>query len=70
MIEADEFREKFLPLHPCLYRTAYVLLGNAQDAEDMVQEAYLKLWNKRNELKSGQAARPTASRWCVTSALT
>lgn len=26
------------------------MMGNAQDAEDLVQEAYLKLWNKRNEL--------------------
>lgn len=25
-------------------------MGNAQDAEDMVQEAYLKLWNKRGQL--------------------
>ena len=25
-------------------------MGNVQDAEDMVQEAYLKLWKKRDEL--------------------
>ena len=62
MIEADEFREKFLPLHPCLYRTAYALLGNAQDAEDMVQEAYLKLWNKRNELE----IRASSKAYCNT----
>ena len=31
-------------------RVAFRLTGNPQDAEDMVQEAYLKLWNKRDEL--------------------
>lgn len=49
-MDAAEFKRQFLPCHPKLYRIAFRLLGNAQDAEDMVQEAYLKLWNKRNEL--------------------
>lgn len=62
MIEADEFREKFLPLHASMYRAAYALLGNEQDAEDMVQEAYLKLWNKRNELE----IRTNVGAYCIT----
>ena len=50
MIEADEFREKFLPLHASMYRAAYALLGNEQDAEDMVQEVMLRLWSMRDSL--------------------
>lgn len=62
MIEADEFRKKFLPLHASMYRAAYALLGNAEDAEDMVQEAYLKLWNKRDELE----IRTNVGAYCIT----
>lgn len=40
----------FLPCHSKLYGVAYRLLENAEDAEDLIQEAYLKLWSKRNEL--------------------
>lgn len=60
-MNADEFRQAFLPLHARLYRAAYILLENSQDAEDIVQEAYLKLWNKRNELD----IRSNAAAYCV-----
>lgn len=60
-MNAGEFKEAFLPLHARLYRAAYALLENAQDAEDIVQEAYLKLWNKRNELD----IRSNAAAYCV-----
>lgn len=49
-MDAEEFKLRFLPLHTQLYRTAFRLMGNAMDAEDMVQEAYLKLWERRNDL--------------------
>lgn len=49
-MDAQEFKARFLPLHPALYRAAYALMQNAEDAEDIVQEAYLKLWNKRDGL--------------------
>ena len=49
-MDANDFKQRFLPYHRKLYRVAFLQLGNAQDAEDMVQEAYLKLWQKRNEL--------------------
>ena len=51
-MDANDFKRKFLPYHRKLYRAAFHLMGNAQDAEDMVQEAYLKLWKRRNELPS------------------
>lgn len=49
-MDTREFKQRFLPLHTRLYRAAFRLMGNAMDAEDMVQEAYLKLWERRNGL--------------------
>lgn len=49
-MDAESFKKMYLPYHQKLYRVAYRLLGNSCDAEDMVQEAYLKLWHKREEL--------------------
>ena len=62
-MDANDFKRKFLPYHRKLYRAAFQQLGNAQDAEDMVQEAYLKLWQRRNELPPDIA---NLEAYCVT----
>jgi len=49
-VNADSFKQTFLPLHPKLYRVALALVGNKDDAEDILQDAYCKLWDKRKEL--------------------
>ncbi len=49
-MDAASFKRQYLPLHPKLFRIALALVGNKEDAEDLLQEAYCKLWNKRNEL--------------------
>ncbi|EGF58706.1 RNA polymerase sigma factor [Bacteroides fluxus] len=49
-MDAESFKKEFLPYHHKLYCIAYRLLENAADAEDLVQEAYLKLWDKREGL--------------------
>ena len=49
-MDAREFKQRFLPHHRLLYRVAYQLTGNAQDAEDLLQDLYLKLWQKRDDL--------------------
>lgn len=49
-MDAESFKKMFLPCHAKLYSVAYRLLENASDAEDVLQEAYLKLWSKRGEL--------------------
>jgi RNA polymerase sigma-70 factor (ECF subfamily) len=51
-VDANCFKQQFLPFHPKLYRIALALVGNKDDAEDLLQEAYCKLWNKRAELKT------------------
>ena len=49
-MDAREFKQRFMPHYKLLYRVAYHLTGNAQDAEDLLQDIYLKLWQKRDEL--------------------
>lgn len=49
-MDTESFKKEFLPYHRKLYCVACKLLENAADAEDVVQEAYLKLWDKRAEL--------------------
>ena len=50
-MDAREFKQRFLPHHRLLYRVAYHLTGNAQDAEDLLQDTYMKLWQKRDALR-------------------
>lgn len=47
---ATAFKEKYMPYHKKMFRIACRLLEDNDDAEDVVQEAYIKLWNKRDEL--------------------
>lgn len=49
-MDAEHFKKEFLPFHRKLYHVAFRLLENEADAEDLVQEAYLKLWDKREGL--------------------
>ena len=49
-MDAREFKQRFMPYYKLLYRVAYHLTGNAQDAEDLLQDMYLKLWQKRDDL--------------------
>jgi len=49
-MNAEEFKRLYYPFHPKLYRIAYALLNNADDAEDVLQDTYYKLWSKRTEL--------------------
>ena len=51
-MNASEFKQRFLPLNARLYQTAFLLLGNEDDAKDVVQDAYLKLWDKRDSLNN------------------
>ncbi len=50
MMTAQEFKSRFLPLQQKLYTAAYRIMGSSQDAEDIVQEAYMKLWQQRDSI--------------------
>jgi RNA polymerase sigma-70 factor (ECF subfamily) len=59
---AGSFKRVYFSLHPKLYRVAYTILKNTEDAEDIIQDAYCKLWNDREKLVDIQ--KPEA--YCVT----
>ncbi|MBM6992280.1 MAG: RNA polymerase sigma factor [Prevotella sp.] len=50
-MDASDFKQIFLPCHRRMYAAAWRLTGNQQEAEDLVQDALLRLWTKREELK-------------------
>ena len=55
-MDAREFKQRFMPHYKLLYRVAYHLTGNVQDAEDLLQDMYLRLWQRRDDL-SDEAMR-------------
>ena len=46
----QRFHSEYLSLADTLYRVAHYILESGTDAEDAVQELYLKLWERRAEL--------------------
>ena len=54
----SNFSNIWIPLSDRFYRVAYYLLESEADAEDAVQELYLKLWAARSSLEGIQ--NPTA----------
>lgn len=51
-MELQEFKSKILPVKDRLYRIALNMLKSVQEAEDTLQDAMVKLWNKREQLQS------------------
>lgn len=49
-MNTETFKETFIPYHQKLYRIAYRILRDQGNAEDIVQETFIKLWNRRNEM--------------------
>ena len=60
--ETKQFETDYLPLQPAMQRMAESLLGNEQDAADVVQDCFVTLWNDRKKLR--QVANREA--WCIT----
>jgi RNA polymerase sigma-70 factor (family 1) len=49
-MKSSEFKLLVMPYSSRLYRMAYRLMNSREEAEDIVQEVYVKLWTLRNEL--------------------
>lgn len=65
-MDAAKFKREVIPHCQAMYRAAFSIMRNTEDAEDVVQDTLTKLWNNRNRV-TGQtqsyyvaAARHTA----------
>lgn len=48
---AEQFKKRFIHIYPKLFAVAMANIGNSEDAKDVMQSLYLKLWEKREELE-------------------
>jgi RNA polymerase sigma factor (sigma-70 family) len=48
----EEFKIQVLPLKHRLFRLSLRMLGRVEEAEDSVQDALIKLWTRKDELKN------------------
>ncbi|MBQ8051578.1 MAG: RNA polymerase sigma factor [Bacteroidaceae bacterium] len=60
-MEASEFKRTFLPQSRRMYWAAWRLTENRQEAEDLVQDVFLRLWTQRDTLPEIQ----NAEAYCV-----
>ncbi len=58
----QRFHSDYLTLAESLYRIAYYILESEAEAEDAVQELYLKLWKMRDALDGIQNPKAYATR--------
>jgi RNA polymerase sigma-70 factor (ECF subfamily) len=57
-VSPPSFDELFLDVHDRLYRALYFVTGSSHDAEDLMQDAFLKLWERWDSIET--IADPTA----------
>lgn len=48
-MSSDSFHTKILPLKEKLFRLAYSIVRERAEAEDILQDTLVKLWNRRDE---------------------
>jgi len=58
----EYFKKEILPLKQKLYRYARYYFKNEEQAEDIVQDVFLKLWDKREEFNKIN----NIEAWCMT----
>ncbi len=57
----ETFQNMVFPVKNKLYRFAFRLLGNNEEAKDIVQEVFIKVWNGREQLDQIQ----NMEAWCM-----
>lgn len=61
-MENISFKNDVLPMKDKLFRLALRITLNQQDAEDVVQETLIKIWNRRDSLDKIESLEP----WAMT----
>ena len=59
-MKINEFNHIVLPMRTELLSYAQSVTGSADNAEDLVQEVMLRLWNKREQLEAGDKLKSLA----------
>lgn len=49
-MNSTEFKQRYMPFYKQLYGVAYGLTQSQHDAEDLLQDLYLRLWKKRDRI--------------------
>lgn len=57
----ESFESRVLPVKNKLFRFAFRMLGNSEEAKDVVQETLIKVWNGRE----GMDAIQNMEAWCM-----
>ena len=58
----NDMLQAVMPIKDKLYRYAFRILGNQMAAEDVVQEVFIKVWKRREEVKEID----NKEAWCMT----
>ena len=61
-MDLETFKSYVLPVKDKLFRFAFRMVQSEEEAQDIVQEAYVRIWNNIEKLR--EAANPEA--WCMT----
>lgn len=56
-----DFHQRVLPVQHKLYRFALRILGSTQEAEDVVQEVLMRVWQRRTEMQGWH----NMEAWCM-----
>jgi RNA polymerase sigma-70 factor (ECF subfamily) len=57
----DRFLSQVVPVRQKLYRFAFRLLGNEEDAQDITQDAMMKVWDMQEKMAELQ----NMEAWCM-----
>lgn len=60
--DTEQFKQDYLPLQPAMQRMAESLLGDEDEAADVVQDCFVTLWEEREKLR--RVVNREA--WCIT----
>ena len=63
-MELRDFESRVLPVKNKLYRLAYLLLQDKEEAEDILQDVLLKLWENKHKLHAYRSIEAFAM--CIT----